>query len=195
MQRITNHPLAILVIVSAITLGLAFYTIFLPKLPSLPSITNNAPIPSITTSPNAKRTIVVATQRPDYTLSLADSKNLEKTFDFLKVWDKTYQGKDTAPLNSVLIFLNKNPQLTEQKDDKGNVVFSYSLMYERDAVVMTVFLPDLLLTGPAPSQFFGAAVTSIASKIGGTNKTIAQIPNNNLISGFFKVESIKAPAN
>ncbi len=192
MQKISNHPIIVLSILAAITLAISFYSFFPTKLPSLqPNIPGTSQTPSISISPNVKLTIVAATQRPDYSLTLANEKGFKEMLDYLKVWGKTYKGKDTIPLNTVLIFLTDKKQTIEQKDDKGNIVFSYSLLYERDAVVITVYLPDTLLTGPAPSVFFDATVISIASKMGGTNKTIEDLSNNNLISGFFVLQSTK----
>ncbi len=192
MQRITNHPLAVLIIVSLATLILTYISVFQPKLPtlSIPSTTTSSPEANLQDPNTTRNNIVAASQKPGYSLMLSDQKGLDEILSYLKVWDKTYEGKDTIPLKTMIVFLADKPQINEQKDDKGNTLFSYSMQYERDAVAINIYLPDTLLKSPSPSAFFGASLITIASKMGETNKTLVQIPNNNLVGQIFKIEDV-----
>ncbi len=198
---VQSHPLVLVAAVAVVTLVLAFYSIFLPKFPSL-QLTNptNIPIPGISAPSNVGHSVVAASQRADYSLTLIDSKGLLSSFDYLKIWGKTYKGQDTAPLNSVIILLTDKPQPT-QKDvavqPKGGVkekfFFSYNLEYKKDFAVMTIYLSDSLLRSAGPSPSFGAAAVYIASTMNSMDKTLAQIPNSSSIGGFFKIQNITVP--
>jgi len=202
VQRFLNNPRLLLVITAIITAVIVGLSVFPGKFPSL-QLTNptNIPIPGIPTTPNVGHSVVAASQRPNYSLTLIDSKGLMSTFDYLKIWGKTYKGQDTAPLNSVIILLTDKPQPT-QKDvavqpkngTKEKFFFSYNVEYKKDFVVMTVYLSDSLLRSAGPSQAFGAAVVYIASTMNGMDKNLAQIPNSSSIGGFFKIQNITVPS-
>ena len=194
MQRITNHPVIVLVVVIIITGAIAFFTIYSPKLsiPTLPgekNQTNQNEDITVSSAPTA----VAISKDSNYILQLVDPKSLVNLYTTLKVWDKTYNGTDTKPLTTLIIYLINKPGKTAVKDPSGNVAFSYTADFKKDILELSIYLPEETLNGPAPSAFFGAAVTLAGSQIGGTNMTIPQIPNNNVISKLFTIIPIPKP--
>lgn len=194
MQKITNHPVIVLIVVATVTLILGFFSIYKPKLsiPALPgSSTQNNQNENILI--NSSPAAVALSKNPDYLLQLIDTKSLVSLFSTLKVWGKTYPGNDTKPLTTLIIYLVNKPGKTEVKDPNGITAFSYTADFKKDILELSIYLPEETLKGPAPSAIFGAAVTLAGSSIGGTNMKIPEIPNNSIIGKMFTILFIPKP--
>ncbi len=134
-----------------------------------------SPVPASPATPNATQTtvIIAASLRNDYLLSLTDEKGLSTYFENFGIWGKAYNTKvqtDTLPVNKALIFLSdKKNQIADYKDAKGNILFSYSLLFKGDTIFITVFLPPETISSPNASSAFGQDVVNVLSKINSSN--------------------------
>ncbi len=193
---IIEKPLWITLIITVLTLGIVGYSVYLPKLPrAIPTQQIDTTIPSTVpsttrTQTNSKKIVVAGSQRTDYRLTLVNTNGLTDMLQNLDVWGKTYPSatKDSVALTTLVIYLSNKQQELQGQDQNGSLTFSYSLNFTKDIGIITVYLPDSVLSTPAASQAFGTAVAIIASKLGGTNKTLVEIPNSNIIPTMFALD-------
>ncbi len=191
MQRISNHPLAVLIVVTIITLGIVFYSTYLPKLPQFAIPGKNlttTPVPTLNPK-TMPLTILAISVREDYKLTLLNNIGLMDILNKDNIWNKTYKGadQDTKPLKVVIVYLFDKKQTTDYKDQSGNVLFSYSLNFKQDAVIIGVFLPDDVLKSSSATKSFGSAAVYAASKINGVGSAQGNLVQNSTIDNLFQI--------
>lgn len=181
MRSFSNNPRILLAVTAAVTAAIIGFSIFPDTLPMLFKNEPAQPIPVAQTEISSlkKGTILTVSKNDDYLLLETDKEGLRKYFDNFGIWGKRFNEKvqeDTLPVNSALIFLSGDEnQAAQYKDAAGKHQFSYSLSFNKDVLIVTVYLPPDVLSSSVASETFSAGVIYALSKVSKT--PLESLPN------------------
>lgn len=175
---ITENPLVVVIIVAVITLIIAGSSIYFTSLPKIPALIIPTPTPSIAVIKNLEKSIIVYSQREDYTVSFLNQDNLKIILNGLKFWEKN-------PAAHLIISLSAKPQGNVYKNSLGEQIFSYSISFREGVALLNVYVFDPSIKKPNVSGLFGSAVVYALTEA--SDQKPSQLLTTPEIASIFKI--------
>lgn len=112
-------------------------------------------------------TAVAFSERPDYQVTITNQAELMKLLNNAKVWDQAVYviNDEKYPVRQTVISLASLPQVENYTLSNGQILFSYSIRYKDESMLVSIYLPDNILQEQNVDNIFGSAVIYTVEKI------------------------------